>query len=114
MAIEMRECRACGGTGCESGRAHGLPVHSCPVCPVCLGTGTVEAKPSVRDAMADAEALHLTAGNYDTLTAGRAGLLSVSEEHQGDPFYVDTENRVWRAREAARAAFRAIPALGGE
>lgn len=67
------------------------------------------------DALADAETLCLAAGNYDSWIAGVAGARSVDASmHQDQDLAVDdSEARVYKARYAARAAFRAVPGLRG-
>lgn len=98
---EMRECLGCLGK-------HVSVVHDCPVC---LGTGRVEAKPSVRDAVADAEALLSV-----VIRGGRA------RKPYRDLWYagMDVAEAVAGYRDfgatvpkAARAAFRAVPGLRG-
>lgn len=101
MSAPTRPCLACEGRGWLACRRDEPGWRLVKDCPVCLGSGRVEAKPSVRDALADAETLR--ANNYldgvssDCLRTPMSALWS----------YID-------ARGSARAAFRAVPGLRGE
>jgi hypothetical protein len=111
VSAPTRECRGCDG------RAWSLPYDTehigwsaCPDCPICLGSGQVEAKPSVRDAEADAETLRgmthtKPATNMTRQGIARAGLGIAFETVHDGPALVQN---------AARAAFRAVPGLRGE
>ncbi len=88
----QRSCLACNSFGTVFDPWHSL-------CPVCEGSGTVDAKASRADALADAESLR---GN--TVLDGVAVDLY---EELINWNYTD-------ARGAARAAFRAVPALRGD
>ena len=103
------ECAACGGTGeaseyrpACSNEAHGegCGCGDAPLpCPVCLGAGRISDRMPVADAMADAETLRLVATTLDP------ALVDWLDTWVGDP---DGANA------AARAAFRAVPALRGD
>jgi hypothetical protein len=109
-----RECRGCSGTGCKYPLCEGrrgrliLNAHSveCIACPVCAGSGQVEAKPGVRDAVADAETL---TENVDLRRIALAFRDVLIAREQGLPWF-----GARGARQAARAAFRAVPGLRGE
>jgi hypothetical protein len=87
-------------------------------CPVCLGSGSVEAKPSVKDAVADAETLRVIArerkrddsGGFTWASRAAASVRKLRHfvyyGHQGNGTPTEVE-----ASNAARAAFHAVPGL---
>lgn len=103
-----RDCLVCYGTGTTG-------VHFW-VCPVCLGTGRVEDRIGVEDAVADARTLQGVAWDLpkphisNTLRKARFfGRQVVAEIEIGGDWGLGV-----LAMSAARAAFRAVPALRGE
>lgn len=122
----QRTCGGCGG----SGSVYVWEGWS-DACPVCNGTGKVDAKASRQDALADAESLLRWAESQpstiddfdwrlkDESTAAVTAILRVPERHVSWP------DDIWRGTNsaeilgetyelAARAAFRAVPGLRGE
>jgi hypothetical protein len=115
-----RECKGCEGSGCGCVektmlvfRAAGSSSEPCADCPACLGSGRVTDGPFRRDAEVDAETLRANVatftGTSDAWWAAKAGRFA--------------ERAAWKghraaafdfARDAARAAFRAVPGLRGE
>jgi hypothetical protein len=131
MSAPTRECLGCEGRGLEVAEVQVLSMLPFFPCPVCAGSGQVEAKPSVRDAVADAETLRLyhdfesaspecSTESYnrlalrkqpipcchlrDALAWASVGALAVSLGHADGSAH----------KESARAAFRAVPGLRGE
>ena len=125
---KSHECAACGGSGKKA--TVGLPRLSQDwrdrVCPVCLGSGRVSDVIPARDAVADAETLHLASDDGRLLpglhlariaaewaehwirTTDRTGYRPPKPIGHSDKAYSS-------AARAARAAFRACPGLrGGE
>ena len=108
------KCAACGGSGRKflppkEGSTH-QPNGRHIKCPTCLGSGRISDRMPVADAMADAE----------TLRVHTARLLGGGHAWAALQHGVIAERRAWQgktaeaasfAREAARAAFRAVPGL---
>jgi hypothetical protein len=103
MTDRTRECKGCGGSGDRFYMLRGKPCWE--GCPACLGSGTVTDGPYRRDAEVDAETLRLTGMLWDTQGW-------VSSAVVQDPRF--PERAIACYRRAARAAFRAVPALRGE
>lgn len=110
---EQRTCQACGGSG------QALAKHldfDCPyhTCPVCAGRGTVDAKASREDALADAATIDaFVVASRATRGAKYEFGLAISDAD----FYGRRAHKAWNphsAAVAARAAFRACPMLRGE
>jgi hypothetical protein len=115
--IVAHACAACGGSGREE--TCGDP--RCPscfeldACPVCLGVGSIPDQAPVADALADAETLRLGWwGNpeapfvHEPFCAADHGAQAATKIAMG---WDDEASIVWHAKAAARAAFRAVPAL---
>lgn len=107
----QRTCLGCGGVGGSMLHDPWYRVR----CLVCWGRGTVDARPSMRDAVADAETLHELASeihsvHYGRTTIakarryGRRAIRTLEDMLDSGPMY---------AAAAARAAFRAVPGLRG-
>ena len=94
-------------------------------CPVCAGSGRVDAKASRADAVADAETLTALA-NYmdlhdwrgnDGRFGSRTAYFAREARLSGESVITNLDGDYWPpqyAREAARAAFRAVPGLRGK
>lgn len=99
-----RSCLGCGGRGFYGAcGTSGTDYCECS-CYICLGSGQVEAKPGMRDAMADAETLRPLV----EVTARAAGNIHYWGK-TADWSHVDVA-----AYDDARAVFRAVPGLRGD
>ena len=111
-APKSHACDACGGTG-DRGYIHLRRYVSGGACPVCLGSGRISDRMPISDAVADAETLLRLSCEVvkpvwanDTLSAYVSGKAAV--------YHCEISNYLYapiRAREAAHAAFRAVPGL---
>jgi len=117
-----RACRGCDGSGFDYKHPDLSTFDSFEDCMVCGGTGRVEAKPPVSDALADAETLRRFCdanlysrdfplfSSYPLIAIWKAGNSGWTRRsiNRG------REHEAWSRTECqARAAFRAIPGLRG-
>jgi hypothetical protein len=110
MSPATRECGACGGDGYQ--RYYEFP--GTKLCPVCAGSGRVDAGASRADAVADAGSLERSilaeAPNSllaEILSDGCEAFLAFADG-------LDPDGMRYATRRSVRAAFRAVPGLRGE
>lgn len=124
--MQERDCRACGGTG-EMGQttADGFTIGTIwRDCPVCLGSGRISDRVSREEVMVDAETLRVYQDEFRDVpavwVAADAGAWAAAWTRAEDrtlfrPPDAGMADRAYSsAKRAARAAFRAVPALRGE
>jgi len=104
------ECSACGGHGKAHDPAY-VRVYDCAACPVCLGSGRISDRMPVADAMADAETLRNIANTYPHYSRHLDETLDVQAAGPRDGSWAYLTP--YDARNAAHAAFRAVPGLRG-
>lgn len=116
------ECSGCDGSGCKAplcdGKSGRVPtfaflIHSqeCIACPVCLGSGRISDVRMAADAMVDAEQFLLIARNSEG-NLNNGWYATEYGTHAGSVRCERTAALC--ARNAARAAFRAVPSLRSE
>jgi hypothetical protein len=101
-------CAPCADYESETKRPRPRPTAF--ACPACLGTGSVTDGPFRRDAEVDAETLRVVGRGHSWAT--QHGMLD-GTTYSHEPDATADESRDV-ASYAARAAFRAVPALRGE
>jgi len=100
-----RDCRACGGDGRDIRHSAIPSLSTFRPCPVCLGSGRVSDVIPAQDAVADAEILWWEIDHHwRGIISDRIGRALIQTWPSSAGKY---------ARQAARAAFRAVPGLRG-
>lgn len=115
-ASATHPCDACGGTGVGSDREPiGVPGFVAMRCAICRGAGSFPDRMPIADAVADATTLWLVSLNiyrdnpepFEALERARLLIChAIADASVVDP--------LGRTKNAARAAFRAVPGLRGE
>lgn len=111
--MNAHDCSACHGSGTAREPNIAPTYDERWRCPVCLGSGRISDVRTARDAMVDAETLRRYVYGHAINSFLRADIHDAAEEGIRSLLAVDDDPR-WQyvyARIAARAAFRAVPAL---